>query len=258
MKICFFTSICGDYEKVDKPGKFKRDKSFDYFLFTDIDKKMDTDWDIINLSKISKISHLDPIRKSRYPKFMAWELFPLVGLDDYDLVFYCDAVYTPNMDKDWDQLASKIISNVHFPFTQAEHDWPNVRTGGILEEARLIVQAGRDSRDSIVDTLNFLSNLDSSVNLQTSQYYENTCFGYKFSDLNIRSLMKEFWDIYSTGNISFRDQPLWNFLLLKAKLKPIINNNLKKPAFSNDSEKNYWFTKHEKLVGTMRNFYNGE
>ena len=42
-----------------------------------------------------------------------------------------------------------------------------------------------------------------------------------------RKLSKEFWDIYTNEDITYRDQPLWNLLLLKNNIKPLVDNNFK-------------------------------
>ena len=40
-KICFITtSICDNYNKIDKPTKFIKNPNYDYYLFTNLDKKL--------------------------------------------------------------------------------------------------------------------------------------------------------------------------------------------------------------------------
>ena len=91
MKICFTTALIGDPKTLDKPAKFERNPNYDYFLFTDINEEhFDTSWDVINIKDNPNVSGLTSnVRKSRYPKFMSWELLESMG-KNYDVVFYCE------------------------------------------------------------------------------------------------------------------------------------------------------------------------
>ena len=124
MKICFTTALFGDPKFLDTPPKFKRNPNYDYFLFTDIDEEhFDTSWDIINIKNNPNISNLSSnTRKSRYPKFMSWELLESMG-KNYDVVFYCDAFVVPNTNmrkpiQSWNKIISDIMNEKTFPFMQ--------------------------------------------------------------------------------------------------------------------------------------------
>lgn len=231
MKICFTTALFGDPKTLDKPAKFERNPDYDYFLFTDIDEEhFDTSWDVINIKDNLNISTLTSnVRKSRYPKFMSWELLESLG-KNYDVVFYCDAYLAPYVNYDWYQSAYDIIYHKkdRIGFTQAHHFNENACKGGISYEMDLIIKAKRDAKQSIDATKMFFKKNDESVNLNANGYVMNTTFGYNFNDCDVRKLLSEFWKIYISENITYRDQPLWNFLLLKYGHKPIINNELSK------------------------------
>ena len=227
MKICFTTALFGDPKFLDTPPKFERNPNYDYFLFTGIDEEhFDTSWDVINIKDNPNISNLSSnTRKSRYPKFMSWELLESLG-KSYDVVFYCDAYVVPNTNmrrpiKSWNKIISDIMNEKTFPFMQKKHERTDVCKGGIMAECYNIKENNRDSSESIQKTINFFKNYDSDVNLQYPQYFENTVFGYKFNDKTIRDFTRKFWEIYTKEDITYRDQPLWNFLLLKYDYKPL-------------------------------------
>jgi len=240
--ICFITALFGNDDKLDVPGRFKRNPEYDYFLFTDINEEcLDVDWDVINIKdhpEIIKVS--SSVRKSRYPKFMSWKLLESFG-KKYDAIFYCDAWLTPDINKNWEEFSDKMKNN-DFGFLQAPHHIKSIRNGGILAEMTLIRKAGKDIQHSMVKTRSYLQSYDSSVNLSESQYYANTIFGYDPNNETVRKMLDEFWSMYATEEITHRDQPLWNFLLLKHNVKPInmptdlfIRNGVyKKRSYMND------------------------
>lgn len=275
MKICFTSALfceLGDFNKFDKPGHFKRNKNYDYFLFTNLNSNMfDTSWDVIDISGNKNISNVScNIKKSRYPKFLSWHLLEFLG-KKYDVVFYSDAWVVPNEKKDWDALATKIKKEKIFPFAQAEHNRKFCRDGGINAEFERILISKRDTEESIKKTKSALNAYDSSVNLNYPQYFENTCFGYDFSSDRVRSITYELWKLYSMEYMSYRDQPLWNFLLLKNKVNPIIQNDLKDNSFRDTDgfrklnlvgfkatdylNQHCWFIRKYENEGTMRDGY---
>ena len=92
------------------------------------------------------------------------------------------------------------------------------------------------------------------MNLKAPQYYENTCFGFSTQDARVKKITEEFWRLYTEEDMSFRDQPLWNFLLLKNDIKPLVKNDFKYNTnnFINDTS---WFIFCPQNLGTMRNNY---
>jgi hypothetical protein len=252
MKICFTTALFGDPKFLDTPPKFERNPNYDYFLFTDIDEEhFDTSWDVINIKDNPNISNLSSnTRKSRYPKFMSWELLESLG-KSYDVVFYCDAYIIPNTNmqkpnQSWNKITSDIMNKKTFSFMQEKHRKDFVRKGGIVAECYNITKQMRDSSESIQKTINFFKNYDPSVDLQFPQYFENTVFGYKFNDKTIRDFTKKFWEIYTKEDITYRDQPLWNFLLLKYGYKPLGCHYLSWKSISRNKRRRVYFLSNEK------------
>ena len=80
-------------------------------------------------------------------------------------------------------------------------------------------------------------------------------FGYSFENENVRNITKRFWDIYTTEDITYRDQPLWNFLLLKYNFKPIIENKLRAKTMRRRWRHRCLFIRFKDNMGTMRENY---
>lgn len=222
MKIAFITSLFG--KRGNRPAKFQRVEGCDYFLFGDRDQKeFHTSWDVYNISDNPNISNLNcNVRKSRYAKFLGWELLDDMGID-YDCIYYCDAHWSPKPNIDWLNVSNSFLS-LSYPFLQLMHG--SCHDKGIAEECNKIVYYRRDSRSNMVKTLNFFQNNFPEINLSAKQYYENTMFGYFPNDL-VKKVTKDFWQIYTQSDISFRDQPTWNLMLLKHGVKPQTNPDLR-------------------------------
>jgi hypothetical protein len=239
MKICFVTALFGNAEKLDKPGKFKRIPNHDYILFTDMNPAcFDTSWEVINIQTHSVIKKLESsVRRSRYPKFMGWEIFDNIGRR-YDAIFYCDAFLSPNINTNWTKYGEKLIQTTkeeaaglrrcgqtfkNFGFMQTLHKRDVVVQGGIEVEMQRIVEFNKDTEENIEKTRAFFKKNDKTVDLTKSGHYcENTTFGYDPNSEFVRTLTSEFWKFYTTENITYRDQPLWNFFMLKYKVDPIL------------------------------------
>ena len=275
MKLCFTSALFCEKEKLDqldKPGHFERNEKYDYFLFTNLDPDLfDTSWDVINIAENENIKNINcQIKKSRYTKFLSWDYFESIN-SEYDVVFYCDAWIIPNNKKNWEAFAKKISENAKFPFAQADHNKEVCRTGGINAEFERILISDRDTSQSIEYTKKFLQKYDNSVHFDYPQYFENTCFGYDFNSKIVREITNELWNLYTTNEISYRDQPLWNFLLLKHNVVPIKQNDLKDNSIVLTKEykkikktisevekfknENCWFHRLYENEGTMRNNY---
>ena len=222
MKIAFITSLFG--KRVNNPARFQRVDGYDYFLFSDRDQKdFNTDWDVYNISDNPNISNLNcNVRKSRYAKFMGWELLDFMGVD-YDCIYYCDVHFNPKPQEDWVSISNTFISKP-YPFLQYKHWLHN--EGGIKRECELLPRFDKDSKDSMSKTLLFFKKEFPEISLSTKQYFENTMFGYTANDL-VKKVTTNFWEIYTQSDITFRDQPTWNLVLLKHKVIPQIEPNLR-------------------------------
>lgn len=225
MKIAFITSVFGN--RGNNPVKFQRVEGCDYFLFSDRDQKdFNTNWDVYNISNNPNISNLDcNVRKSRYAKFMGWELLGSMGLN-YDFIYYCDVHYSPKSNVDWLDLTQSIINSN--TWSQDLHWDQLTQTSGILKECELIINGHRDSKKNMEKTINWFRHNYGNVDLSAPIYFRNGHLGYNTQDELFQKISKEFWKQYTTSDISFRDQPFWNVLLKSYNVKPIDCNFLKK------------------------------
>jgi len=215
MKIAFITSLFG--QGGSEPVEFQRIDGYDYFLFGDKDQKdLDTSWDVYNISENPNVSKLNcNIRKSRYAKFMGWELLDSMG-GDYDCIYYCDAHLNPKPDVNWRSISNTFISKP-YPFLQYKH--PACHNQGIKRECELLPKFNKETKDSMSKTLLFFKKEFPEISLSAKQYFENTMFGYTPNDL-VKKVTTNFWEIYTQSDITFRDQPTWNLCLLKHELIP--------------------------------------
>jgi hypothetical protein len=124
--------------------------------------------------------------------------------------------------QNWSEITDKIQA-YDFGFLQSIHHNKDVLKGGILKETQEIVKHRKDSKERVEKTIQFFQQYDSSVRLDYPQYFENNRFMYDFQDEKFRQITSEFWDIYTKEDITYRDQPLWNYLLLKNNLKPLVH-----------------------------------
>jgi len=221
MKICFITSLYSDNSNnLEKPGKFTKDNRYDYYLFTNISrKKFNTSWIVINYL-IPEVDNY--VRKSRYVKFMIWKYFQQLDIN-YDIIFYCDAFLRPNLDE-----CTKYFNKINlynFGIYQIYHHI-NGGKGGIIQECNRIIVTGKVSKDEVKKGIENLKKIDSNVNLESNYLFENTFFGYNPKNFITTSFFEQFWNYYVTNKYTIRDQPLYNFLLIKNNIIPgLLNRN---------------------------------
>lgn len=217
MKIAFISSLFGD--RNNYPSYFRRVSTYDYFLFSDREQEdLKTSWDVINISDNPNIVDLDcNVKKSRYAKFLGYELLDSMNIK-YDCIYYCDAHYSPAL-VDWVHKSSKFIS-MDFSFAQDQHFFRHIRRGGIRAECKSILKFRKEKKENINKTINFYKKNYPDINLSTQQYYANTMFGYYPSE-TVKKVTRDFWEIYTNSDVTFRDQPTWNLVLLKHGVHPV-------------------------------------
>ena len=95
-EICFVTSYFGDIKKIDISKNFKRHQNYDYFFFTNIEKKYfkNTSWDIITVDlNRYKIDYKNNVLLSRYFKFRVYKYLKNVLNRSYKIIFHCDCYF---------------------------------------------------------------------------------------------------------------------------------------------------------------------
>ena len=150
----------------------------------------------------------------------------------YDIVVYCDAFLSPDDKYDWSKIYNLLINKRSFEidklnklknidqlsFIQSQHHYKKVREGGILEDAKMIISSNKDSFIRVGKTLKFFKSQGyGGVWLKRNGYVENTVFCYDLLCLKTRKFLQDFWDLYKISELTYRDQILWNYLLIKQK-----------------------------------------
>ena len=216
MKICFITSLFAkNYNSADKPINFKINKKYDYYLFTNLDKiNFNTSWTIINIDDyfFKDINVNNNIIKSRYPKFMGWYYIKNYLKKDYDIIFYCDCLYYPLFNINWEKYAAEILK-CESGIMQQLHGLDPYR------ECNSIVLNLRDTQENMDKMIFFLkkNNLPNNIKMM-----ENTAFGYNPNNIKITNAMLDFWNTYSKYEITYRDQPYWGYFSWKHNINPIV------------------------------------
>ena len=226
MKICFITSLISDnYLKVDSPGHFNKLEYCDYYLFTNLNKdNFNTSWTLVNISDeyLNNVCNTEfnqnYIYKSRYIKFMGWDYIKNQMKLDYDIIFYCDSVYSPNNKIDWNKISKKIIKNKS-GLIQRHHP---VQTN-VYEECKNCIIAKKDSYTNMHQMEIFLKNHNTP---ETIIIKENTSFGYNPKNNIITNAFKDFWKYYTLFKYTYRDQPLWTYVYWKHNLEAIMDENI--------------------------------
>ena len=232
MKLCFTTTLIAhpDYMK-DTVGEFIpfNTKEYDFILFTNLPGYTHPSWKVIyiNDETLNKYAKIDSSKtnqdmkqimrnnvfKSRYIKFMGWKYIKEILKKDYDVIFYCDAIYSPSTIKNWEELAIKIKNN-ESGLLQKLHP---MRTDP-YKECFNCVRCGKESKENMDKMVNYLRKVGAK---EKKQIYENTSFGYDPNNKKITDAYTEFWDIYTENKFTYRDQPLWGWICQKRSIKAI-------------------------------------
>lgn len=288
--ICFISSLYSKYkDKIDNPGFFIKKEEIevdgnnnlkcDYLLFTNLNEEcFNTSWNIITLPiNIDKFQNY--IVLSRYPKFMLWKIMEDYHFKfdySYDIIVYCDAFLSPSNTYDWSKIYNFLIKRRTLVFDkdklniiQSYHHYKKIRNGGIFEDAKMIITSNKDHIINVIKTLKFFKDQGyGSFWLKKKGYIENTVFCYDFQCLKTRKFLQDFWNLYKISELTYRDQIIWNFLLIKQKKLPIIFelekdicdnlDILNEDYYTNEfrkTMKDIIFLKTGKIIGHNKNHY---
>ncbi len=181
--------------------------------------------DLPNFSYLKSLGN--NVRISRYFKFNFKEFLDKYcrNFQNYGVVFWNDCNRYPIQSTIWRRLISRVKKHNS---GLIQYNWPYNGGYGISLTGELdyIANKGKDSRENIMKTKEYLKTIDTGVELDKKQYYENTCFGYHLGNTNAQAMFTSFWKHYLNCP-TFRDQPLWNFMYLSKNLNPAIESNLK-------------------------------
>jgi hypothetical protein len=217
--ICFVSSIISNENNllIDNPKNFKKFGKFNFKMICDKDIKFDG-WDTIMISKEklrkyvnnNEIKKKEEIYMSRYAKFMIWKYFKEKNIN-YKFIVYCDGWLYPKSNFKWCKFAE--IVNHQIGFSQSIHKCT------IFEEINDLPALNKVSIDDMERLKKFLFSNNCKSNII---YAENTMLFYDPNNSKVTKTMEKFWQMYTQEKLTFRDQPLWNFICYKFKLKRII------------------------------------
>ena len=246
MKICFITTLIGkNTENIDKIGNFENfnNENYDFLIFTNLKDIKHNSWKVIYLEdefldeKINNKEKNDSrdyfIYKSRFIKFMGWKYIKENLKKDYDVIFYCDGILSPNKNIDWESFGNK-IKNSESGLLQKKH--PSNSTP--YSECDAIFRCKKETLDKCRNMIIYLHKKKVPKDYIIT---ENTSFGFDPSNNKITEAFTEFWKTYIRKKITYRDQPLWGYISYKFKLNPIYESNLHK-TLSNDSNLMFQYT----------------
>ena len=213
--VCFVTTSYANSPKltdqlVDMSGASNR---FRYYLFTNFH---DNQWKTPGWQKITtQFLYRRRITHSRYGKFLSWKYKEIRA--NCQAVFYMDSSNLPVMnDTLWTNLATT-ISQMEPGLMQMQH--PTNNRSGIFSELYDIIAAQKDYRLNIEKTIRWLKRQPDYEEATT--IYLNQLFGYDPCSPIYQRVSNAFWEHYSLELDSWRDQPLWAFMLHRYNVSPI-------------------------------------
>eukprot|EP00980_Cylindrotheca_fusiformis_P030729 scaffold25318_cov142-Cylindrotheca_fusiformis.AAC.1 len=183
-----------------------------FFMFTNLN---DDEWSTPGFTKIvTNFTYRRRITHSRHGKFLAWQYPQLM---ECGAIIYMDACIQPTRKQQlWRHLATK-LANSDVGFMQYLH--PKNRTS-ISEEFAVIQSRGKDIPENIENTLKWMISQPDFADV--IPIYWNEQFGYNPKSKVFQEISQAFWDVYSEEVLSWRDQPLWAFMLHRYNVTPLL------------------------------------
>lgn len=198
-KIIIYSALFGNYDTI-KP--IKRQKNFDYVLFTDINIKDKTDWTILKIPAIVNNLKMNIVKKQRFIK-----LHPHLFFKNYELSIYVDTTFIifGNMTEFLERLITPKFDIYIF-----EHPWRNC----IYSEILAVLKYKKDKRNSVLNIKNRYkkSKFPSKIGLS-----ENCLIVRRHNKKKCIYLMENWWK--EIKNYSKRDQLSLNYVLWKTGIK---------------------------------------
>ena len=224
-----------------------------FFLFTNImSPEYAQGWTKLNPPEVASV-YARTITQSRYGKFMAWQEPAIGNTGKCRAVVYTDGFHAirelaapgdnagdtifkslhssistekPSLEK-WIAIANKIANDPNGPgIMQQKHFMTREKLGGphaapywwIDDEINLIRRVKKDTKENMTALRMWLraDNYNSEADV-----YTNDFFIYDPTNVNYQRLSQSFWDVYSTEQYGWRDQPLWAHFLDKLGITPV-------------------------------------
>jgi hypothetical protein len=215
-EVCFVTaSYSSSAENADRPPGVRKlleaNPTFRFFVFTNLPDLDAPGWTILVNNFTQYKRH---ITQSRWPKFLGWK-HPMIQNNNCQAVFYQDAYCRPRekFAKKFKSIARQ-ISESQYGIAQNLHEWGM----GPIAEFDRILDKGKDTHSNVLASIAWLrSQPDFKENCTL---YSNQYLAYDPSSVMFRKASQFLWDHYSLENDSWRDQPLWCYVLDKFNITP--------------------------------------
>jgi hypothetical protein len=212
-EVCFVTSsYAKDSSHMDNLVRVVNGSPYlRFFIFTNLN---DDEWKTPGWEKIvTNLTYRRKITHSRYGKFLGWK-YPQI--QECRAVIYMDSCIRPTQRQQlWRDVAEKLESSD----VGLMQDLNPKNRSGIFGEFLAIQRSEKDLSHNIVNSLKWMaSQPDFDENIPI---YWNEQFGYNPKSEVFQELSQAFWDRYSEEADSWRDQPLWAFMLHRYKVEPI-------------------------------------
>jgi hypothetical protein len=203
-----FLFVTGNFGISDKFPICEPFGDHDFIMFTDnLVKYEHCGWTLKYYNKsFHENNRINKILINRYVKF---QLHNIMDLSLYNMVIYCDGYMIPKNDECWSKYAEyDLVQQLHIR--------------DIYDECVAIHKYRKDTKKNMKKMIEYFK----SLNVPRIKMYENTAFCYNPSNAIIQGVMKEFWELYISLNITYRDQPLWSYVLFKNEFQPYVCNTL--------------------------------
>jgi hypothetical protein len=215
--ICFLTSVFGKWasqaDRLQNVTKLSFDERlFRFYVFTNLPRLPAPGW-----TKIVK--HYPEYRRfitqSRRPKFLGWQE-PRIQ-QNCQVVFYMDSIgHVIGSSEDFQQAAHSILKS---PIGHAQY--LHRGGGGAFGEFRRVEVFGKDLDANIAASKQWLLAQSDFDRNRNCTLYENRYIGYSVNSTSFRRAAQFLWDHYSLEQDSWRDQPLWCYVLDHFNVTPI-------------------------------------
>lgn len=228
INICFVTSVYGKWaSQVDRvqnltrllitkpswdPARIRTSK-FHFYVYTNLPGYIAPGWTKI-VTKHFEYRRF--ITQSRWGKFLAWK-DPIIQNTPCEVIFYMDSIgHIVGSPLEFEKAARDILRS-STPSHRHENgigiaQYLHTGGGGSLGEFRRIVVYRKDLMSNIQASKDWLlaqSDFDNNCTL-----YENRYFGYSVNSTMFQRASQFLWDHYSLEEDSWRDQPLWCYVLV--------------------------------------------
>jgi hypothetical protein len=222
------------------------ESSFEFLVYTNLPVLKTPGWTKI-VQPIANVTRY--ATQSRWPKFLAWQderissgrrqhrsdsdgalsLSPSSSSYQCQVIFYLDAIGnligTP---QDFQDQAREILltASTTTTATTGNHNavgwaqYPHRGGGGISKEFRRIQVVQKDTVENIQASLSWLHN--QSDFRDNCTLYENRFLAYDVTSSRFQQASKFFWHRYSLEQDSWRDQPLWCYVLDHFQVVPLL------------------------------------